>query len=170
MIGMVAALAVAGGVWWFGGGPQRQGITPVAGGPDCPMPVAQQPPPRDGLADHLVPIMARFPVGPERATVCRYPGMNSRSAGVIRGAALDAARTAEVAGWLNSGPAPTADPDTCTGQDDGSRIVLTFGYPQGPPVQVVIRTSGCPATSNGVRHEVTPREVVTRIAGLVPTS
>lgn len=170
-IGIVAVLAIgAAGAWWLAGGPDRQGVARVSGEPDCPGFVAPTPQQRDGLAENLVPIMPEFPVGPDGATVCRYPGMNSRTDGVIHGAILDAARTAEVAGWLDTERDPAQSPDACLGQDDGSRIVLTFRYPQGPPVQVTIRTSGCPATTNGVRREVTPHDVVARIERLVPSS
>jgi hypothetical protein len=170
VIGIVAVLAIGTGAWWLAGGPDRQGVTRMSGAPDCPALVPQAPLQRDGLADNLVPIMPKFPVGPVGATVCRYPGMNSRTDGVVHGAELDEARTAEVAGWLDTEHDPARSPDACLGQDDGSRLVLTFRYPQGPPVRVTIRTSGCPASTNGVRREVTRHDVVARIERLVPAS
>lgn len=157
----VVTVAVAGSGlagWFAGAGPDRQGVTGVSGPPGCPAAVPGLPPRRDGLDLRLVPVLP-LPVGPVTATVCRYPGGS-----VVVGVELDAARTAEVAGWFDTGgvPVPADRVLRCPG-DDVPVVVVTFRYASGPPVQVTVQRSGCRTVSNGVRVEATRDDVLTRL-------
>lgn len=175
----LAVMMVAGlGGWLASGAAQRQGITRVTGPPDCPLAVVAPPPRRAGLDLRIVPVLP-LPVGPVRATVCHYSGgldrsekngpVASGSGSLGHGAVLDAVRTAEVAGWLDSGRAEVAAGQilNCPA-GDGSLVLITFRYADGPPVQVTVRRTGCRAVSNGVRTELPRTDVLTLIDGLVP--
>jgi hypothetical protein len=132
--------------------------------------------PRDGLDRHLVPVLP-LPVGPIGATLCRYPPVpaSDRKAGsaasagrAIEGVVLDAARTAEVAGWLDVGGVvvPPGTVQHCP-VDDGSALVLTFRYATGPRAQVIVHTAGCRTITNGVRTEAARPAVSARLDDLI---
>jgi hypothetical protein len=171
----VAVVGAGLGVWLATGGARRQGVTRVAGPPDCPS-VVVPPPRRAGLDLRIVPVLP-LPVGPVGATVCHYPGRQDRlgaagaagAAGLVRGAILDAVRTAEVAGWLDSGRAEVeaGAASTCL-VGDGPRVLITFRYADGPPVLVTVHRTGCRAVSNGLRTELPRSDVLKLIDGLVP--
>lgn len=169
----LVAVVVAGLAGGFVAGiPQRQGVTVVHGPPDCPAAPSPVPVRREGLDLRIVPVLP-LPIGPVGATVCDYTGpapvTSTGPAPVttslpVRGMVLDPARTAQLAGRLDSGgsDAPTGRPGTCP-PDDGARVVITFRYAQDPPVQVTVRRSGCRTASNGVRTQLPRPDVLTLI-------
>jgi hypothetical protein len=166
-LAVLAGLGVGG--WFAVGGPDRQGVTEVSGPPDCPATVPPLPTPRRGLDLRIVPVLP-LPIGPVGATLCHYPGPASGSvSGPVRGAVLDAARTSQVAGWLDSGRSqvPAGQVRSCP-VDDGSAVVITFRYAEGPPAQVTVHRSGCRTASNGVRTELPRSDVLTLIDRMVP--
>ena len=178
-LAVLAGLGV--GVWLAVGGPDRQGVRVVSGPPDCPATVPPLPAPRRGLDVRIVPVLP-LPIGPVGATLCHYPGAASGSvsgsasgsasssgAVPVRGAVLDASRTSQVAGWLDSGryEVPASPAQDCPA-DDGSAVVITFRYADGPPAQVTVHRSGCRTVSNGVRTEMPRSDVLTLIDAMVP--
>jgi hypothetical protein len=168
-LAVLAGLGVGG--WFAVGGPDRQGVRDVSGPPDCPATVPPLPAPRRGLDVRIVPVLP-LPIGPVGATLCDYPGSGSGSgsgSASVHGAVLDAARTSQVAGWLDSGRYEVAaSPAPRCPADDGSAVVITFRYADGPPAQVTVHRSGCRSVSNGVRTEMPRSDVLTLIDALVP--
>jgi hypothetical protein len=142
-----AAVFLAGGVlWWNSGtGPLTRGLAATSScdptAPTLPLPA----PAREDAAEHLVPVLP-VPVGPVRATLCRY---TTDSTGDPLGLTLDATRTAEVAGWLDVLPAGRETVPGCATEDVGTVDVVTFGYPEGADASVVIWQGSCVIASNG---------------------
>ncbi len=166
----VGALLVATTAWWMSGaGPAARGVAPDPACPGALSAAVQAPlPPRAGLADHLVPV-GPLPIGPVRASVCRYGvAKGERPPALVAGARLDAARTAEAAGWLDSVPVAPSVAAGCTG--DAPLDVLTFGYADGPDVRVVLHHGGCPDVTNGVLVLPPTADLVSRLDELIPVA
>lgn len=169
IVAAAALVGVGGGLatWGVVDRASRQGITRVATADDCPPVAGPLPPPRDGLDQHLVPVLP-VPVGPIRAVICRYP-VPGPVGPAATGAVLDATRTAEVAGWLDDASVLAPPGTTDCPESGGPTLVMTFRYADGPPVQVTARSDGCRRATNGVRLEIARAEVVARIDRLIPS-
>jgi hypothetical protein len=169
VLGVAVVVAVAVGLigWLAIGGADRQGVRQVAGPPDCPADPGPLPPQRDGLDRHLVPVLP-LPIGPVGATVCRYPALADRAGDAVGGAVLDASRTAEVAGRLDDGGVlvPPGGGGDCPA-DDGSALMVTFRYAQGPQVRVTVHPSGCRRITNGVRTQEGRPDLVSELDALI---
>lgn len=146
-VGGVLVAGAAGVLWWnSGSGPLARGIaTPgtcsaaaPSGAPGTPV--------RADAAEHVVPVLP-VPVGPVRATLCRYSGQRG---GLEAGLRLDATRTAEVAGWLDALPATSGEVTSCSADASGPFDLVTFGYHEGAEVTVAVRHGHCVAASNGI--------------------
>jgi hypothetical protein len=83
------------------------------------------------------------------------------------GLELDATRTAEVAGWLDTLPAGWTEVPSCATDTDGPVDVVTFGYDQGADATVVIWHGSCVIASNGVLTATGDAELVERLRELV---
>ncbi len=168
-------LAIGGAaLWWTSpDGPRARGVHATSSCPSQPAADAMGAgsgagPPRAGSRERMVPVLP-VPVGPVRTTVCRYAPAGGATTGALRlvaSARLDAARTAEAAGWLDT--AVSAVPARVCPAGTAAVDVLTFGYPQGPDVVVTIRRLGCGTVSNGVLERRPGRALIRALDGLVP--
>jgi hypothetical protein len=156
-----AAALFAGTVLWWNSatGPVTRGLSPTSScdltAPTVPLPA----PEREDAAEHLVPVLP-VPVGPVRATLCRYPAGGSETP---TGLELDATRTAEIAGWLDTLPSDGATVPGCATDTDGPVDVVTFGYPEGADATVVIWHGSCVVASNGALTATGDATVVDRL-------
>ena len=182
-LGVLAGVAIAAGLgwWWLAGGPAHQGysVAPPAACAATSSAIPFPAPARPGLDRFVLPV-GPVPVAPVRATVCRYAA-GGRLAGALE---LDPARTAVLAaavaepltGWpddallakhppaLTDAQLDAARPPGCS--PDGSAVVLTFAYPQGPPVVVRVREGPCADLTNGTISLRTPPAVADSLAAL----
>lgn len=149
-IGAAVGAAVLGAgtvVWWNSAtGPMARGIVATSScdptAPTVPLPA----PEREDAAEHLVPVLP-VPVGPVRARLCRY---STDGSGTPAGLELDATRTAEIAGRLDTLPSGWTAVPGCATDTGGPVDVVTFGYLEGADATVVIWHGSCVIASNGV--------------------
>jgi hypothetical protein len=167
----VLLVLVAGGTaaWWISpNGPSARGVFRIHSCPDRPDFHAGGGF-RPGKDLHIVPVLP-VPNGPVRTTVCRYRAARpSLSAFRLVGSArLDASRTAELAGWLDYTQGPRWD--AACGPSPLNLDVLTFAYPDGPDVGVLLGVAtGCGSVTNGTTEATASQTLIRGLDELVPT-
>lgn len=114
--------------------------------PPLPCPATAIEPPPSGPASVVVAGT------PDRATVCRYGGLNEPDAHrLVRSAVLTGAPLAKLVGALNGERVwPAGVLYQCL-VDFGQYDVLLFGYPDGHQAVVRASLSGCASVANGKR-------------------
>jgi len=144
----VSVLVVAGGVggtahFWRSNDVQ---VVEVASAPvRCPAthPADTPKPKRKEAEKQLVPGQ------PSGAVICRYAGLDSKHPGsLISRKGLSGQTAVAFAKNLNAGRSASIDAISCP-NDTGALDLMTFTYPSGPTVAVLIRRSGCHLASNG---------------------
>lgn len=98
-----------------------------------------------GLAYALLP-----PGSPKAALICAYGGMNKSPFGAVRDRSLGTAAAARLAALARAISLAHLDSSTVScPMDDGSAVVIAFGYPDGTAVDLWYHDSGCSYVGNG---------------------
>ena len=100
-------------------------------------------PNRKGAEKQLIPDR------PSGAMVCRYSGLDGEHPGsLISRKGLSGQTVDTLAKNLNAGRRASTGAMSCP-NDSGALDLITFAYPSGPTLAVLIRRSGCHLASNG---------------------
>lgn len=120
---------------------------------------------------HTYPPVSRggiVPGTPDRATVCRYGGLNDpHPHDLVRSASVGATQAAALARTLDLGRAfPTGVPYNCP-VDLGRTDLVLFGFRDGHRVDVELDMSGCRTAANGQRVVFYPAAAAGQVTALV---
>lgn len=112
--------------------------------------------------------ISTVPGVPDRATICRYGGLNDPHAhGLVKSATIGAGPAAQLARALNRGkPFPVGVAYHCPA-DLGRTDLALFGFPDGHRVDVQLDMTGCRTAANGQRVVFYPIGVAAQVTSLV---
>jgi hypothetical protein len=114
------------------------------------------------------PTSTLVPGTPDRATVCRYQGLDDPHPRTLdRHADLDAAQATRLATAFDKTKVWPKNTRFPCPADFGANQLVEFGYPNQGPVDVIVSATGCTPASNGHRDTLFAGDAVRQIDAVV---